>query len=354
LAAGFGLFPATASAQTMNSQSSSTPTSAGTTQLKQVTYQGRKAYRLSDGRSEAIVVPEIGRVMSYGFVGGPNLLWNNPQKQFKEGEWRNYGGDKTWPAPQSFWPVYVGRGWPPLPEWDGGPQTAEVVNDGRLRTTSAVAKNLGARIVREYSFGADGDLVVAQTIEKVHGAPMLLSVWNVAQISAPQAVFLPTNPESAYKDNFYWWGKSNVPSVVTPLSPTLLQVRPTYVAPFSNGYKIGVDSTVASIAAMWGDTAFLIRTARPKGSYPDGPETAGFPVELYDSGATETEQHYIEMELLSPLRPFHVGTRWTHTMRWSLHRLPLSDSNSPAVHNFMEQLLKTPMPTADGANTAVK
>jgi hypothetical protein len=103
-------------------QNPSTSGGSRKAQVTQVTYGERKAYRMSDGRSEAIIVPEIGRVMSYGFVGGPNLLWNNPQKQFKAEEWHNYGGDKTWPAPQSLWPTNVGRGWPPVAEWDGAPQ----------------------------------------------------------------------------------------------------------------------------------------------------------------------------------------------------------------------------------------
>lgn len=349
LAGGCGLIPATAGAQTMNSTSSPSSAPAQTTisqtvQVAQITYDGRKAWRISNGRSEAIIVPEIGRVMSYGFVGGPNLLWNNPQKQFKADEWHNYGGDKTWPAPQSSWPVNVGRGWPPVAEWDGAPQGVEVLSGGRLRTTTAVAKRLGARVVREYSFGADGDFVVAQTIEKLRGTPMMLSVWNVAQLKAPQAVFLPTNPQSPYKDNFYWWGKNNIPSIVTPLSPTLLQVRPTLTAPFSTGYKIGVDAPVSSIVAMLGDTAFMIRSARPSGAYPDGADGSGFPVEFYDSGGSDRAMHYVELELLSPLRLFNAGISWTHTVRWSLHALPSSDPNSQTVQNLMQQLLNTPVP----------
>jgi hypothetical protein len=343
----------------MNSPSSPAPaqegiTTARTTQLTQVTYQGRKAFRLTDGRSEAIIVPEIGRVMSYGFVGGPNLLWNAAPGGLDYGGWQNYGGDKTWPAPQSSWPVNVGQGWPPLKEWDGAPQGAEALTGGRLRTTSPVAKRLGARVVRDYSFGADGDLIVAQTIEKLRGAPMMLSIWNVAQLKAPQAVFLPLNPQSAYKDNFHWIGKNNMPSIVTPLSQTLLQVRPTLTAPFSNGYKIGVDSPVSSIAAMINDTAFMIRSARPDGAYPDGAEGAGFPVEFYDSGDTDRARHYVELELLSPLRLFTAGTRWTHTVRWSLHPLSSADPNAQAVRDRMQQLLNMPVPGEANASTQAK
>ena len=53
-----------------------------------------------DSRTEAVVVLEIGRVMRYGLVGSSNFLWNSPRKTYGENEWKNWGGDKTWPEPQ--------------------------------------------------------------------------------------------------------------------------------------------------------------------------------------------------------------------------------------------------------------
>ena len=49
-----------------------------------VKYLGFAAYRLSDGRSEAVVVPRLGRVMRYAMVGGENLLWNSVPGETKK------------------------------------------------------------------------------------------------------------------------------------------------------------------------------------------------------------------------------------------------------------------------------
>jgi hypothetical protein len=38
--------------------------------------------------------------MRYGLVGSSNFLWNSPRKTYGENEWKNWGGDKTWPEPQ--------------------------------------------------------------------------------------------------------------------------------------------------------------------------------------------------------------------------------------------------------------
>src|SRR6266536_3501346 len=64
---------------------------------------------VSNGRVEAMIVPAIGRVMQFRFAGeedGP--FWENrvldgrkPEPESKE--WGNFGGDKTWPAPQADW-----------------------------------------------------------------------------------------------------------------------------------------------------------------------------------------------------------------------------------------------------------
>src|SRR5262245_60839367 len=90
--------------------------------LERIAYHGwRGAWRMTNGTVELILVPQIGRIMRYGFVGGPNVLWENPAMHGKvvppkagDKEWANYGGDKLWPAPQDRW------GWPPDPYLDRG------------------------------------------------------------------------------------------------------------------------------------------------------------------------------------------------------------------------------------------
>src|SRR5438105_716976 len=47
--------------------------------VERVDYHGWPGcFRLTNGTVDVVVVPQIGRVMRYGPVGGPNLLWENP------------------------------------------------------------------------------------------------------------------------------------------------------------------------------------------------------------------------------------------------------------------------------------
>ncbi len=307
---------------------------ASAAKVTRLNYGGRPALSMSDGKTEAIIVPAIGRVMYYGFVGGPNYLWNNQNTNFKPDEWKNWGGDKTWPAPQNYWPVMSGKGWPLDPTWDGLPHQAEVLQNRRVRMASAVSPGFGARIVREFYFNEQGELVIEQAVEKQHGAPLMISLWSVTQIAPPDAIFLPITEQSVYKNNFHWIARPKAEGLTKQVSPALLQVRPT---PNEN-FKIGTDSPAVGAAAVWAGVAFVQRAAKPGGQYPDGALGNGFPVELWNNG--NPDAYYNELELLSPLRPARAGSRWQYTVRWSLHRLPSKDVNAPELHAVMDKLLQ--------------
>jgi hypothetical protein len=328
------------SPESLNYQSQvNSEVSTGVGTITPTLYDGRTAFRLSDGRTEAVVVPEIGRVMRYGFLGGSNFLWNSPQKTYGENEWKNWGGDKTWPAPQLWWPVIAGRNWPPDPAWDGNAHTARVLPNNHLQMTSDVASGFGGRVVRDFGFERNGDFAIRQTVEKVKGEPLLLSIWNVTQIEPPDAIFLPLNPRSIYKDNFHWLMPPNEEPLIVNKTPTLLQIHPSVGVSVKNLYKVGVDSRVVAVAAVKDGIAMMEKATHQDGEYPDGAAGGGgFPVEVYNNG--DSQKYYVELELLSPLHLLQKGSRYQHTVHWSLHRLPGSDVNVTGTRAVIEKLLQ--------------
>src|SRR5437899_837082 len=93
---------------------------ANSVSVLKTNYHGwSNAIVISNGKAEVIVVPEIGRIMQFRLAGdmdGP--FFENPALFGQRGdpgakEWLNFGGDKTWPSPQSEWPKIAPRGWPP-------------------------------------------------------------------------------------------------------------------------------------------------------------------------------------------------------------------------------------------------
>ncbi len=301
--------------------------------IVKTTYQNRPAYKLSNGAVDAIIVPAIGRVMSFGKTGGPNLLWNNDPAQIAKIGWKNYGGDKAWLSPQSDWKLFHGAdNWPPEPALDGEPLQVDVLTGGKLRLTTGVSKT-GIRIIRTMYFDDNGEFVIEQTARKESGAPVKAGIWSITQVVPGQAVFFPVNPETQYKDGFFRF-ENKQSQTATRVKPNLIRVDP---ASGPGGVKMGFDSKVSALASVKDGVALVQKSARPDGQYPDGADDAGFPTELYING--DPKAYYAELEILGPIQLYSVGTSNTHTVRWSLHDLPSPDATSPEVLAAMEKLL---------------
>lgn len=69
---------------------------------------------LRSGDTTVRLAPEhAARVMSFCPNGHANLLWDNPLEDKALWKWMNYGGEKTWIGPQTFWKEIPEGSWPP-------------------------------------------------------------------------------------------------------------------------------------------------------------------------------------------------------------------------------------------------
>jgi len=304
--------------------------------ISQITYVGRAAYRLTDGKSEAVVVPSLGRVMRWGKVGGPNLLWNAASVSKNPSDWKNYGGDKTWLSPQSYWKVMHGSdNWPPDKSFDGTPHEAMVLTGGSLKLESRTSPRIGIRLERVMGFNEQGEFVIEQRAIKVAGPPIRVGLWSISQSDAPDAVFLPASPTSAYRNGFYVFPGYTAQVQGAQVSDNVFSILPRATG---GGIKFGVDAPNASLVAVKGSVAWLEQAAKPAGQYPDGADGAGFPVETYVNGSKEAP--YVELELCGPLVNMFKGVTTTHTVKWSLHDLPSKNVSDPATRQVIEKLLR--------------
>ncbi len=250
---------------------------------------------------------------------------------------KNWGGDKLFIGPHERWLDFAPSKWPPRADWDGPAHLAEAGN-ARLVTSSPLWPGFGVRLQRTFSFGENGDFIIENTLEKLEGEPVQIAAWPVTQCATPDAVFLPLSENSPYKNNFFWFGKPKAQADVKALSPRLLQIRSAPGA----AYKIGADAPIPAIAAVKNGLAFLQRAERQPGQYPDGAEGAGLPVEFYNHSDTGSA-HYVELELLSPLKRLKIGDKISFEVRWSLHLLP-SPTIGAGTLDSLQQLLKNGPP----------
>ena len=325
--------------------SSNTPFGQHTVRVTRINYKGwRNCADVSNGLVEAIVVPEIGRIMAFQFAGHPETspLFTNSDLLGKTGadvgagNWANFGGDKLWPSPQSEWPQYIGHTFPPPPAFDGLPERLDVVPGG-VRLSTPRSTEFGAESSRVITLcPGDTHLYISQTLRRTL-EPRLMSgvnrrnlageagIWSVTQTRGDGAGFLPVNPRSRFPQGFVTFDNDSRPVLNPPSLPfgwtrsdALLTGRRDPV----NSSKLGSDNSAGWIASLYSGTVLFSEHFPTHFGplYPDG----GCRTEVYaNSGATA----YVELELLGPLQKLPNGRQMTYDIAWNLERLPIVPKN---------------------------
>ncbi len=285
----------------------------GETTVQRIDYQEWKgAYRLSNGTVELIFVPQIGRIMRYGFVGDTNLLWENPNLLGKttdmvlaKTEWSNYGGDKLWPAPQKVW------GWPPDPIMDSGLQKVSITSDKRLKIEAPLSPKHHLQFVRVIKMDAEGTGVTFENrLINKSDKPATWSVWQVTQVAHPDKLILPLYKQGKFPTGYFVFQGAD------PKAESL-QIVGDEVHLTRNALqsaKIGGDSPLGWLKAERGNLTFEVSTKLQTGkTYPDD----GCALEIYTN---PDPLPYIELEVLGPLVEVKPQKTITLTTRWNLKR----------------------------------
>lgn len=272
--------------------------------VQRVTFGGHEdCLRLSNGKVQAVVSPSIGRVVSFGFVGGENLLWVNPDAP-KPGEYANHGGDKVWTAPQSQWL------WPPEPALDGRPFKFAIKGGDTIEIDGEVSDKLHVAVRRRFhmrpgvaSLEVDNMLTYAGTSTAQIGA------WEVCQVAAPERITIPF-PSSSPKPTYYDYPEMRLKPGMVTVKPHAIEVKWTG----ESGSKLGCASPLGRIVADFPHARFTISSPYDaKATYPDH----GSSLQVFQSAAPTK---YVEMELCAPLRTFTKPGAQTMHVVWRLER----------------------------------
>jgi len=316
-------------------------------------FRGWQAAYLTNGLVRVAAVPDIGgRLMAYD-LADYSYLFVDPElagKLFTAAEnqghgeladWKNYGGAKTWPAPQ---------GWDGLDQWPGPPDAilvtgryrlAELISTGaeaRIRMVSPLGSPTGVQITREARIAAGTSrLNLCLTFTNIGERPIRWSIWDVVQLRADRlgpdgrltyepgcVVTAPANPHSRFPAGYnVMFGAPDNPQWRTDHNQGLF--IGTYR--FEIG-KVGLDSRGGWIAFANTATGYALveRFAiEPDGAYSD----AGADVECWTVGrgqvATlsydETSGPFLmETEVLSPFRDIAPGATASFDIEWGACR----------------------------------
>ncbi|HUR44426.1 MAG TPA: hypothetical protein VMZ27_01025 [Candidatus Saccharimonadales bacterium] len=287
--------------------------------IEKQTYHGwRDALRISNGKAFAIVVPSIGRIMQYGFEGTEGVFWENSFLlgqgfDAKTNEWINFGGDKTWPAPEGEWGKYThNKSWKPPTGFDGVPCTAIVEGD-EIVMESAVDPSYGIKARRRIHMDLNQPVLsVTTTYICQRGGPSLVGIWVITQLKDPERIIVPL-PSERQRRNFFEPLSGKIPAGLKEVDGFLSMRRDK--ADFA---KLGTEAS----SLLWVGSREMLRidSRRLSGfEYPD----KGSSAEIYTN---PDPLKYIELEMLGPLQTLQPGN---HIERTSVYTLIPRTQASP-------------------------
>lgn len=283
--------------------------------VEKIPYAGwPNCYRLSNGEIELIVTSDVGpRIIRYGFEGGQNFFVELEEDLGKTGgdNWRLYGGSRLWVGPED--PVYSYGA-------DNDPVQVEI--SGNRLTAQAPVEHTGVQKAIAVELSDEGSAVrVVYTLANRTIWPLRIATW-VLTMMAPGGAGITTLPP-----------RGTHPEVLAPTNPLVVfaftnmaDPRWTWLEKYivlrqdpqnADPEKIGLFNPATRGAYLLNGELFVKKfAASPEEEYPD----------MGASYETFTNERFLEIETLGPLRTLQPGESIDHVEEWSLHRPVAVDS----------------------------
>ncbi|MEO0513931.1 MAG: DUF4380 domain-containing protein [Planctomycetota bacterium] len=271
------------------------------------------AVEITNGIVRLAVSPAAGRVVSFGYAGGENLLWINQDSIYdpptQADAYYNIGGDKLWVAPQPLWKNAFGHdNWPPDGVIDGQAWILVEQTNDSLTIQSPESPDYGVVVRRTFHLPPKkSQAVITNAILRIHANPHPLQIWSVTQIKQPRAAVLDLAPDAPAMPSAYITMTDETPAKVAGYVQTLGENAAIEWTQQGNAHaKLG--SLGRWVAGVYDGMIFRQSTDfDPNGAYPEASS-----VQVYRAG------DYTELELLSPLIQLAPGETLTNTVTWAL------------------------------------
>jgi hypothetical protein len=232
---------------------------AAETKVAKTPYHGwDQALTICNGKVEVIVVPEVGRVIQFRFAGEPDgPFWENPAlfgaaADSHSKDWKNFGGDKTWPAPQADWEKVTGRGWPPPAAFDSMAVDAKIEGE-KVMLISPIDPHFGIQTEREIRLHPNQPkMTIRTTYFKRQGKAKSAAIWVITQLKDPVKMYMPLPEKSLFPQGY------NKQSEALPANLEVEGRMLTCTRSPSINTKIGSDAS----SLIWGMTGGWCASAR--------------------------------------------------------------------------------------------
>lgn len=299
--------------------------------IKNKKYKGwKKSIEISNSEIRIILVPEIGRIMYYGFVEGENIFYENQEfegRAFSSGEYYkkdskiqapNVGGNRVLPCSEEYFHLLTGSRHVPDPFINASSYKATYLDNGVI-LESPISKLLGIQIKRTITISDQGsevkieqELIKKTTAQNQEIEKIPLTIWSLSKIKTPNISYLPIQDNSIFKNGFMipvWPDSKNNAISNVKVNADLLQIQSSENLP----QKVGADSK-KWVAGFLEKQVFVEQfnfDEELRESYPD----QGTSVTIFGNNL------FTELECLSPEKTLSIGEKISYDLYWSLHRV---------------------------------
>ncbi|MDN3620406.1 hypothetical protein QWY81_13145 [Polaribacter undariae] len=298
-------------------------------QIKTFTYNGWKnAVEISNLEIKLIVIPEMGRIIYFGFLTGENLFYENEALEgveFKVGEYfvennlkqaPNVGGNRVLPCSEAYHHLITGSRHIPDPFINASCYSVAFLSNG-IVLESPISDLLGIQIKRTITISEDGaEVDIQQEMVKIQVAKntvletIPLTIWSLSKIKTPNVSFSSIAENSIFENGFTiskWPDAKNYAEENASVKNTILSLKSSEEFP----QKIGLDAR-KWVAGYLNYTLFVEQfTFDEKDTYPDN----GTSVTIFGNHL------FTELECLSPERKLSIGEKITYNLSWSLQKV---------------------------------
>ncbi len=306
------------------------------TEIKNFKDYGR-VLSLSNGVIEAFVTIDAGpRIIRFGYIGGQNIMCDNRavmapkddkefQDFFGEGKkWEILGGHRIWTSPESYPHSYY-------PDLD--PVKYEITEQGAIFTPNAEIEN-GLQKQLEVKMDPDNaDMQVAMRVTNISEKPLEFSIWGLTVSACHGTLIIPMNSNDTgllHNRNISVWPYTNLADSRVHFGKKYVTLRQDIN--IAQSFKLGFNLNCANAYYCLGDDIFhkSFETYHDTETYPDN----------NCSFETYTNNGFIEVESLSPLKVVKPDETVSLTEHWSMHKKPcdVEFNNDESIENMLKQI----------------
>jgi hypothetical protein len=310
--------------------------------IRKILYNNWKnTIEVSNMDIKILIVAEIGRIISFGFLDGKNIFYENIELkgiQFKKDEYfkkddikqaPDIGGNRVLPCSEEYFNIITGSRHIPDPFINASSYKVSYLENG-IVLESPVSKLLGIQITRTITIEENGTnvhikqnlfkktLAKNEVLEKIP-----LTIWSLSKIKTPNVSYLPINKKSVFKNGFLiqkWPDAKNNADINTSVNNGILELKSSESLP----QKVGADSK-NWVAGYLENSLFVEKfNFKTNSAYPDG----GTSVTLFGNNL------FSELECLSPEIILSIGENIEYDLHWSLH----TAQNKNEVNTLLQNL----------------